>query len=162
MSGRLPTVLFVDDNADSLFILERLFEKANVKALIERASGGEEAIEYLMQHRDANPEKLPLFVLMDLKMPLRDGFETIAWIRQQPDFKDLIVIALSTSYEEVDVRRAYAAGADAYMAKFPAPCSIEAIFEAAQADRSSGPFRERVLPGILRPKAAGTTNTPFA
>jgi CheY-like chemotaxis protein len=156
-----PSILVVDDNADSLFIMERLFDKAHIRATIARASGGEEAIDYLLRHREVSPETLPRLIFMDLAMPMMNGFETIKWIREQPDFKELIVVALSTSYEERDVRQAYEAGADAFMTKYPAPHSVQSLYEAALSDRTSTQFRDRVLAGILVPKISGGTNKPF-
>jgi len=50
-------------------------------------------------------------------MPRRDGFEVLAWIRQQPELNGLAVVVLTSSQESSDINRAYALGANSYLVK---------------------------------------------
>jgi CheY-like chemotaxis protein len=60
---------------------------------------------------------LPSLLLLDLKMPRKDGFEVLEWIRSQPDFFALRVVVLSSSEVQSDIDRAYELGANSYLVK---------------------------------------------
>src|SRR5438128_1825373 len=62
---------------------------------------------------------LPKAVFLDLKLPIKNGFEVLSWIRGQPHLKALPVIILSSSREPADVHRASQLGSDFYMVKPP-------------------------------------------
>ena len=85
-------------------------EKAKVKV----AENGKVAIEML------NAEKFDI-ILMDINMPIMDGFEAIRIIRSTVEFKDYKIIAITAND---DKRKCLEAGADSYIAK---PCKIENI-----------------------------------
>ena len=61
--------------------------------------------------------EIPRAVILDLKMPLMDGFEALAWIRQQPAYQALPVIILSSSGLAEDRHRAAQLGATEYLVK---------------------------------------------
>lgn len=73
---------------------------------------------------------MPALVLLDLKLPLKHGFEVLAWIKQQTFLNGIIVIALTSSSEDSDVARAYDLGANAYLVK---PTSAEKLTEIVRA-----------------------------
>ncbi|MDJ0691122.1 MAG: response regulator [Xenococcaceae cyanobacterium MO_188.B32] len=54
-------------------------------------------------------------VLLDLKLPRCSGLEVLAWIRQQPVLKRLLVVVLTSSQENSDLDRAYDLGANSYV-----------------------------------------------
>jgi CheY-like chemotaxis protein len=56
-------------------------------------------------------------LLLDLKMPRKDGFEVLEWIRSQPDLFALRVVVLSSSQVQSDIDRAYELGASSYLVK---------------------------------------------
>src|SRR5258705_11385830 len=60
---------------------------------------------------------LPALMLLDLKMPRKDGFEVLHWIRQQPSLKTLRVVVLTASDQMRDVNRAYQLGANSFLVK---------------------------------------------
>src|SRR3989454_9633189 len=56
-------------------------------------------------------------MLLDIRLPRRSGFEVLAWVREQPEFRRLPVIMLSSSGDAADIGRAHDAGANAYHVK---------------------------------------------
>lgn len=56
-------------------------------------------------------------VLLDVVMPLLDGFEVLKWIRKQPALADLPVVMLSVRDKDADVLEGYQQGADMYLTK---------------------------------------------
>jgi CheY-like chemotaxis protein len=89
------------------------------------AKDGEEAIAYLSgagMYAERKRFPMPDLVLLDLKMPGRDGFEVLEWIRSRGELGGLPVIVMTTSDVVKDVNRAYAAGANSFLVK---PTEVE-------------------------------------
>jgi CheY-like chemotaxis protein len=107
-----PVILIAEDNPDDVEMLRRSFQQAGIEATLEVAANGAEAIQFL-EGRD----RLPDFVLLDLKMPGKDGFDVLRWVREQPALKDLPIIVLTCSDEIRDVNRAYSLGANSFLTK---------------------------------------------
>src|SRR6266699_1280270 len=96
-SGRPPrddasqrVILLAEDREDEVLLLRRAFAKANLLNPLQVVPNGDEAIAYLQgegkyANRDEYP--VPALVLLDLKMPRKDGFEVLDWIRRQPELK---------------------------------------------------------------------------
>ncbi len=121
------TILLVEDNPDDVFRIQRAFRKANIATPMQVVSDGEQAIHYLSgqelyQDRDCYP--LPVLVLLDLKLPRRSGFDVLNWLRNESDIKHLPVVVLTSSEQQSDIERAYAAGANSYLAKPPSPAEL--------------------------------------
>ena len=115
-----PIVLLVDDSADDATLVRIVFERAGFVAPLQLAHDGEEVIAYLRGDGDfADRQKFPLptVVLLDLNLPRQNGFEVLAWIRQQPEHRRLRVYILSASNRAEDIQRAYDLGANSYLVK---------------------------------------------
>jgi CheY-like chemotaxis protein len=115
-----PVVLIAEDSDNDIAMLRRAFRQASVTAPIQYVSDGEQAIAYLhgdgkFARRDEFP--LPDLLLMDLKMPRKNGFDVLEWLRDQPSLRHLRVVVLTTSDELRDVNRAYALGAASFLTK---------------------------------------------
>jgi CheY-like chemotaxis protein len=133
MNASDRVILIVEDDANDLFFLKRAFGIAHVVNELRHVENGQQAIDYLQGvgpffDRIAYP--LPSLVLLDLKLPLKHGFEVLAWIRQQPLLRNIIVIILTSSSEEKDVSKAYDLGANAFLVK---PTSAEKLTEIVRA-----------------------------
>ena len=113
-------VLIVDDNPDDIELLRLAFEKANAPCSLMSVCDGVEAIRYLGgegKYSDRKQYPMPLLVLLDLNMPRLNGFEVLAWIQKNTTTTFPLVITLSYSHLESDIRRAYDLGTSAYIAK---------------------------------------------
>jgi CheY-like chemotaxis protein len=120
MNSVIPTVLIVEDDDNDFLFLERALSIENFEAQIRRASDGVEAIDYLagegeFANRDAHA--FPDLMVLDLKMPRRNGFEVLAWVRECAIFQNLPVVVFSSSQELQDVEKAFSLGACAYLVK---------------------------------------------
>ena len=119
MAG-LATILHAEDDPDEAFFLARTLRKQGVPLALQQVPDGQAAIEYLSgatSFRDRQKYPLPVAVLLDIKMPRKDGFDVLEWVRKQPQFRSLPVIVLTSSERPEDQRRAAALGATAYMTK---------------------------------------------
>jgi CheY-like chemotaxis protein len=122
-------VLVAEDDPNDVFLLRRAFQKAGVFNAVVVAHNGQEAIDYLsgggaFQNRSDHP--FPALMLLDLKMPLVDGFDVLAWLRKHPPTHQLPVVVLSSSNQEKDIERAQQMGASDYCVK---PQQFEELVE---------------------------------
>jgi CheY-like chemotaxis protein len=130
-----PLVLIVEDSEDHVFLLRLAFERAGIGNPVRAVSSGEEAIAYLGGTGgffDRAMFPLPLVVLLDLKMPGKDGLEVLEWIRKQPGLKGLMVVMLSSSDLARDVNLAYELGVNAFLTK---PIDLDRLVEMMRAFR---------------------------
>ncbi len=121
MESDRSVFLLVEDNADDAFFMERAFRRAGINNPLRIVTNGDQAIDYLdgangFADRDANP--FPDLVFLDLKLPGRDGFDVLRWLRREKR-SDVPVAVLTSSPEEIDRRRARELGAEAYLIKPP-------------------------------------------
>jgi CheY-like chemotaxis protein len=120
MIAASDTILVVEDNEDDVFALRRAIKKAGVLNPLRVATNGQEAVDYLTASGDPAKQEqhpLPFLVLLDLKLPYRDGFEVLEWIRKQSHLTPVVVVMLTGSDERRDHQRAYALGARSYLVK---------------------------------------------
>ena len=116
----VPVILVVEDREDDILLIRKSFERAGVANPVHYVRSGDEALAYLSgEWKYANRAEFPLptLVLLDLKLPGMDGFEVLAWIRQQEGLRALPVIVLTSSTQLSDVNRAYQLGASSFFVK---------------------------------------------
>jgi CheY-like chemotaxis protein len=101
-------ILIVDDRATSRELLRTVLEKQGYA--VTEAADGKEALQKVRAES-------PHLVLLDLQMPVLDGYEVLRELRQDPRFTALPIIAITASAMQGDRERALAAGFTAYLAK---------------------------------------------
>lgn len=77
---------------------------------VDLASNGQEAIQKMAV---ANPD----LVILDLILPVKDGFQFLAEVRKDPRWQHVPILVVSNLGQEEDVKRAKALGADDYLVK---------------------------------------------
>jgi CheY-like chemotaxis protein len=120
MNKNVPTLLIAEDDDNDFLFFERALGIEKFEANIRRACDGDEVIEYLcgenhFADREAHP--LPNLMVLDLKMPRKNGFEVLEWLREHSDPETLPVVVFSSSEEPTDVQKAYELGASGYLVK---------------------------------------------
>jgi len=133
MANQRFTVLLVEDDLNDIFIVKRAFKMVNIPTPLQVVTDGEEAISYLRGHgKYANRKAFPLptLIVMDIRMPRRDGFEVLERVRtsDQP-FRRIPIVIVSASENPADINRAYELGANAYMIKPVNFRAVEHLFE---------------------------------
>ncbi|GAB4408197.1 MAG: hypothetical protein OHK0053_34910 [Microscillaceae bacterium] len=102
------TILVVEDILENRQLLVSYLHSLGFKTLV--AQNGQEVLNI---HWRVPPD----LVLMDLIMPLMDGFQTIAFLRSQPFWQKVPFVALSASVYDDDIQKSLAMGFDAFLAK---------------------------------------------
>ena len=121
------TILLVDDSENDLALMHMAFKKAEFNNQLKIVHNGEEAIAYLKgegAYNDRNQYPLPAVILLDLNMPMKNGFDVLSWVRTQPALKRLSIIILTASARTEDVERAFDLGAGSYLVK---PSNMNAL-----------------------------------
>src|SRR5689334_3185375 len=115
------TLLFADDDGGFADIFVRIMAQAGFEGYrVIHVSDGQQAISYFRGEGSfSNRSRYPLagVALLDIKMPKKDGFEVLEWIRGQSPFSYMPVIMLTSSEEIWDVQKAYRLGADSFLLK---------------------------------------------
>lgn len=157
MNNDIPrTILLVEDNDDDAFITQRAFSSAGINAVIHRCEDGQAVIDYLSglppyTDRETNP--VPHLILLDLKVPRKNGLEVLEWIRKHENFSPLVVLALTSSCEPKDVEQAYRLHINAYLVK---PTSLSAMAEIAKCIRQLWLEKSSLIhPSLVFPLLAG-------
>ena len=114
------TILLVDDDTDFPLLVARAIKLLKPRPSLHYVPSAFQAQDYvigrhLFGNRSAYP--FPDLVLLDLKMPLFNGFEFLEWIRGKPEFKTLPVFVLTDSINPRDLARAYQLGATSFLVK---------------------------------------------
>jgi len=102
-------VLLVDDDMRNLFALSKVLRGWGMH--VTMAQDGQKALKVLADHGDLE------LVLMDVMMPVMDGYDTIREIRAQPKFTRLPIIALTAKAMRGDREKCLEAGANDYLSK---------------------------------------------
>lgn len=106
---RNKKILIVDDDMRNVIALTRVLEEKEI--IVRAAENGQMAIDMLNREPDIH------LVLMDIMMPVMDGYETIRRIREIPQFRSLPIIALTAKAMKEDRNRCISAGASDYISK---------------------------------------------
>lgn len=127
------TVLLVEDDLNDIFLVKRAFKKALLRNPLQVVTDGQEAIHYLQgeaKYADRDAYPLPTLIVMDIKMPLKSGFEVLEWVKTaEPPLRRIPVVIVSSSDNPADINRAYELGANAYMVKPVDFRAVEQLFE---------------------------------
>lgn len=113
-------ILLAEDDWNDIFLFRCALEEAGVSSPLSIVRNGQEAIDYLSGndiYADREKYPWPSAMLLDLNMPVVDGFGVLAWWRKQDAQHDLPIIVLSSASQESDIQRAMALGATAYRVK---------------------------------------------
>ncbi|HEY0551594.1 MAG TPA: response regulator [Verrucomicrobiae bacterium] len=113
-------ILLVEDSDDDALLFDRVVSKADLGIQMRRVRNGQEGIDYLMGAGDFSDRKrfpLPHVIMLDLKMPICDGFDFLDWKRNQPSLSCLPTIVMTSSRFDGDIRRSYELGAHSFTMK---------------------------------------------
>jgi CheY-like chemotaxis protein len=128
-------ILYADNNPADVELLLSVLAALGLGEEVAVVGDGEEALHYLFHtgpYARTRPEP-PDILLLDLKLPRRDGFEVLAQVRAHPRLKALPVIVLTASKAEADLCRCYELGANAYVTKPAAAPEFRTMLESLSA-----------------------------
>lgn len=115
MQRNVPILLVEDDDVDVENVV-RAFDESRITNPLSVARNGEEALA-LLRADASNCRRMPGLILLDINMPVMNGFELLAILKQDPTFQTIPVVVLTTSQEESDRYRSFQLSVAGYMIK---------------------------------------------
>jgi CheY-like chemotaxis protein len=116
-SSRPITILMADDDEDDRDLARDALEGTRLGERMEFVIDGQELIDYLRHDGPYSQAPRPSIILLDLNMPRKDGREALAELKADETLRQIPVVILTTSSDEVDVQSAYDLGASSYITK---------------------------------------------
>ncbi|MDZ4787438.1 MAG: response regulator [Blastochloris sp.] len=116
----MKKIFLLEDNDDDAFLTVRALTKAGIICEVERHEDGEAMIECLSKFskEDITSDSIfPYLLLLDLKTPKKTGLEVLQWIRGDSLLHLMVVLALTSSSERKDAKRASELHVNAYLVK---------------------------------------------
>src|ERR1700761_3952493 len=91
------TILQVDDDDASAYLFAVAVEDSGCPAVVHRVRDGYEAMQFLKQERPHQDALTPDLIVLDLSMPMMDGWEFLNGFRKREELRNIPVLVLSTS-----------------------------------------------------------------
>ncbi len=129
-------VLLVEDNAINQQVAVEILKNAGVNVTL--ASDGQEAVETASPHFDA--------ILMDIQMPVMDGYQATRAIRRREDMQDIPIIAMTAHALKGDREKAISVGMDDYISKPVEPETLLSRLSRSIRERGSRAVADTGIP----------------
>ena len=122
-----PLVLIVEDIEDNLILIKSLLELADFRVV--EARDGREALAQAQAHH-------PDLILLDMSLPEIDGWTVARTLRQLPDFRSTLIVALTAHAMHGDREKTLEAGCDEFMTKpIDVPSFVPAVTKILEGQR---------------------------
>jgi two-component system response regulator len=109
-------ILIGEDDADDRFLLQTAFDEVRPNSQLAFVENGVELLDFLAGKTEQD-QALPVFILLDLNMPKKDGREVLRELKAHATLQRIPVIMFSTTSNEHEIRRCYELGANSYITK---------------------------------------------
>jgi len=126
-------ILMAEDSEDDERLFLEVLKRSGLTNPVVVVPDGGEAIAYLkgeLRYADRERFPLPRILLLDLAMPKVNGWQVLQWLKSRSEFRDLLVIVLTSSLRVADLQRAYQMGASSFLGK---PCKVEELLNLERA-----------------------------
>ena len=125
--SKFAEILLVEDNEDDVFLTRAAFDAASLRVHLHHVDNGVKCLQFLRREGPYGGVPTPDLILLDIHMPVMDGYEVLAEIVKDDKLKHLPVVVLTTSYEAADIQKMYALRCNAYITK---PVDFESFVKA--------------------------------
>jgi two-component system cell cycle response regulator DivK len=129
-------ILIADDTVDNILLLKRILKRAGMELEFIEANTGRDALELAMRRK-------PDLILLDMKMPNMDGYETAGAIRLSEGINNVPIIAVTAQAMLGDKERAIQAGCNEYLTKPVDPMLLIDMVKKYLSGRSAGDDAEK-------------------
>ncbi len=118
-NGHEVSILIVEDDAGHARLIEKNLKRSNITNSVTAVSDGQQALDFLFGTGAFAGKEIPaqLLVLLDLNMPVLDGYQVLERMKADPRTKRIPVIVLTTTDDPREVARCYELGCNVYITK---------------------------------------------
>lgn len=113
----MAEILLVEDNDDDVFLTREAFEAASLRVSLHHVNNGEKCMRFLRKQGEYAVAPSPDLILLDMHMPVMDGYEVMTEIVKDDKLRHLPVVVLTTSYEAADIQKMYGLRCNSYITK---------------------------------------------
>jgi two-component system, chemotaxis family, response regulator Rcp1 len=117
LKTRTAEILLVEDNEDDVFLTREAFEAASLRVSLHHVNNGLKCLQFLRKQGEYANAVTPDLILLDMHMPVMDGYEVLREIVKDPALQHLPVVVLTTSYEAADIKKMYGLRCNSYITK---------------------------------------------
>ena len=117
MEAHLTKILYIEDNDDNIYMITRRLGRCGYEVIV--AKDGEAGLAMAVS-------EAPSLILMDLDLPVVDGWEATRRLKEADETRHIPVVAVSAHAMAVDRKRALAAGCDDFFSK---PVDLKGLLE---------------------------------
>ena len=111
----ISPILLVEDSPRDVDLTKRALSRQRLLNPVQVARDGEEALAFIGRWKAGEP--LPIFILLDLKLPKISGLDFLRQLKSRSPFSSIPVIVLTTSAEDKEIQEAYRLGCNSYIVK---------------------------------------------
>lgn len=140
----MPPIMIAEDDDDDFYFLRRAIRQADIENPLLRFRDGSEFVKFIEQLPNSEAvlaERPAWLLLLDITMPVMNGFEVLQWLRANSERVRVRPVMLSGSYRPDDIERAIQLGAVDYLIK---PITAQVLAQVAA--KQLGPTLQAVLP----------------
>ncbi len=114
---RPSTILLIEDNPGDVRLTQEALKEGRRNTRLEVVADGVEALKFLRGEGPYAGRPAPDLILLDLNLPKWDGREVLAEIKNDPQFKCIPVVVLTTSNAGADILKSYELHANCFISK---------------------------------------------
>ena len=113
------TILLAEDDLGHACLIEKNLRRSNIVNQIIHVSDGQQAVDFLLRQGEfeGRPHPENLLVMLDLNMPVLDGYQVLERIKNEESTKRIPIIVLTTTDDRREVTRCYDLGCNVYVTK---------------------------------------------
>lgn len=113
------TILLVEDDPGHARLVEKNLRRSSIMNRFVVLNDGQQALDYLFGDGEfrENPAQLPMLVLLDLNLPVLDGYQVLQRIKGDERTRHIPVVVLTTTDDSREVARCYELGCNIYITK---------------------------------------------
>ena len=110
-------ILLIEDDPGHARLIERNLRRAGIKNTITVIDNGQSAVDYLQGYSETQEMEDSLMVLLDLNLPVLDGYQVLKMIKSSERTRKIPVIVLTTTDLPQEVARCYELGCNIFVTK---------------------------------------------
>jgi CheY-like chemotaxis protein len=113
------TILIVEDDRGHAVLIEKNLRRAHIANKIVTVDDGQKAVDFLFKNGEYRNDRnaAPLLILLDLNLPVLDGYQVLTIVKNDAHTRNIPVIVLTTTDNPHEVARCYELGCNAYVTK---------------------------------------------
>lgn len=119
-------VLLVEDKESDARLVREAFKERKLNYAIDLVKDGVEAMDFLLKRGKFKEAQIPQLIILDIKLPKKDGKDVLKEIKSSISLKDIPVVMLTNSDTSTDILESYEHQANSYITK---PLAMKDLIE---------------------------------